>query len=70
MPHATRSTVPNELVSTGSLLPSTFSNSTAGPRSASRRVWISVISSTGETGAWTHQPARALEALDGSRSDS
>ena len=33
--------------------PTTFSNSTAGPFSASRRVWISVISSTGETGALT-----------------
>jgi len=46
MPQATLSTVPNRLTSTGmpNGVPSgpvTFSNSTAGPFSASRRVWIS-----------------------------
>ena len=55
MPQATRSTVPNRLTSTGmsERVPSartTFSNSTAGPFSASSRVWISVISRCGETG--------------------
>ena len=58
MPQATRSTVPNRLTSTGmsERVPSgrtTCSNSTAGPFSASRRVWISVISRCGETGAET-----------------
>ena len=58
MPQATRSTVPNRLTSTGisERVPSalmTFSNSTAGPFSASRRVWISVISSTVDTGSFT-----------------
>ncbi len=58
MPQATRSTVPKRLTSTGmsERVPSartTFSNSTAGPFSASRRVWISVISRCGETGALT-----------------
>ena len=57
MPQATRSTVPNRLVSTGIEKPSTFSNSTAGPLSASSRVWISVISSTGETGSRTRTRA-------------
>ena len=52
IPQATRSTVPNRLTSTGMpyAAPSsrlTFSNSTAGPPSASSRVWISVISRTG-----------------------
>ncbi len=65
MPQATRSTVPNRLASSGSALPSTCSNRTAGPRSARRRVWISVISRTGET--WrphANQPAGTLETLD------
>ena len=40
----------------------TFSNSTAGPPSASRRVWISVISSTGLTAAPTRAEAVAAFA--------
>src|SRR6266404_2690821 len=56
MPQATRSTVPKRLTSTGmsERVPSartTFSNSTAGPFSASSLVWISVISRCGDTGA-------------------
>ena len=42
----------------------TFSNSTAGPPSASSRVWISVISRTGETGAATRTSRPALEPVD------
>jgi hypothetical protein len=44
--------------------PTTFSNRTAGPPSASSRVWISVISSTGETGAATRtrRPSRSSRA--------
>ena len=57
-PMATRLTVPNRLTSTGMSLgaPSAlmgFSKITAGPPSAIRRVWISVISSTVETGSFT-----------------
>jgi hypothetical protein len=70
IPAATRSTVPNRLTSTGiaALVPSvdvTFSNSTAGPCSASRRVWISVISSTVETGCDTRtsRPVRSSVAM-------
>ena len=62
MPQATRSTVPNRLASTGMLLPSTFSNSTAGPCSASSRVWISVISRCRETGALTRTRRPALSS--------
>ena len=70
MPQATRSTVPNRLTSTGmpKALPSsrtTFSNSTAGPCSAISRVWISVISRTGETGSETRasRPSRSSRAM-------
>ena len=65
IPQATRSTVPNRLTSTGISEPTTFSNSTAGPCSASSRVWISVISSTGETGAFTRtrRPACSRRAM-------
>jgi hypothetical protein len=57
-PMATRLTVPNRLARAGmgERVPSgriTFSNSTAGPPVASRRVWISVISSTVDTGSVT-----------------
>ncbi len=57
-PMATRFTVPNKFTSTGmdEGLPSAstgFSNSTAGPPSASSRVWISVISRKVETGSRT-----------------
>ena len=70
MPHATRSTVPKRLTSTGMSKrvpssPTTFSNSTAGPSSAMSRVWISVISKWGETGACDPaQAARAFQAGD------
>ncbi len=55
-PMATRFTVPKRLTRTGigEIDPSAitgFSKSTAGPFSASRRVWISVISRTVETGS-------------------
>ena len=57
-PMATRFTVPNRLARQGMglIVPSGmtgFSNSTAGPPFLSRRVWISVISSTVETGSDT-----------------
>ena len=75
MPQATRSTVPKRLTSTGISwrVPSsatTFSKSTAGPRSAISRVWISVISRLGETGACTRlsRPAPSRRAMK-SRSD-
>ena len=70
MPQATRSTVPKRLTSTGmsERVPSartTFSNSTAGPCSANSRVWISVISRCGETGAaHAHQPAALFQPGD------
>ncbi len=74
MPQATRSTVPNKLTSTGIvLLPpfsrTTFSNSTAGPASARSRVWISVISRKGETGAATRfsRPAVSSRAMKSRR---
>ncbi len=69
MPQATRSTVPNRLVSTGMVLPATFSNSTAGPRSASSLVWISVISSRGETSAptRTRRPAFSSRSMKSRR---
>jgi len=74
-PIATRFTVPNRLASTGigETLPSAltgFSNSTAGPPSATRRVPISVISSTVETGSLmrTSSPACSSRAMK-SRSD-
>jgi hypothetical protein len=57
-PMATRFTVPNRLARQGMglIVPSGmtgFSNSTAGPPFLSSRVWISVISSTVETGSDT-----------------
>ena len=67
-PMATRLTVPNRLTSTGMSLgvPSAlmgFSKITAGPPSAIRRVWISVISSTVETGSLhPHQFAVLFQA--------
>ena len=75
MPQATRSTLPKRLTSTGmsKRLPSspvTFSKSTAGPCSAISRVWISVISRSGETGTCTRlsRPAPSRRAMK-SRSD-
>ena len=73
MPQATRSTVPNRLTSTGMRRrrrrATTFSNSTAGPPSASSRVWISVISRNGETGAATRtsRPAASSRAMKSRR---
>ena len=74
-PMATRLTVPNRLTRQGmdERSPSariTFSNSTAGPPACSRRRWISVISSTVETGALTrtNSPAASSLAMN-SRSD-
>ncbi len=74
-PRATRSTVPNRLArhGMGDRVPSgisAFSNSTAGPPVASSRVWISVISSTVETGSVTRtrSPAASSRATN-SRSD-
>jgi hypothetical protein len=74
-PMATRLTVPNRLarqgMGEGSPLASTgFSNSTAGPPVASSRVWISVISSTVETGSDTRtsSPAASSTAMN-SRND-
>ena len=57
-PIATRFTVPNRLARQGMglIVPSGitgFSNSTAGPPFRSSRVWISVISSTVDTGSDT-----------------
>ena len=70
MPQATRSTVPNRLTRTGISegWPSArrgFSNSTAGPPSANSRVWISVISSTVETGSETRtsRPSTSRRAM-------
>ena len=68
MPQATRSTVPNRLTSTGiGIAPGVsrtiFSNKTAGPPSASSRVWISVISRNGETGAATRLSRPAVSSL-------
>ena len=51
MPKATRLGVPNRLPSTGMSKPVGFSNSSAGPPLRRVRSQISVISSTGETGA-------------------
>jgi hypothetical protein len=69
MPQATRSTVPKRLTSTGMEWPTTFSNRTAGPPSARSRVWISVISSTGETGAATRtrRPSRSSREMKSRR---
>ncbi len=69
MPQATRSTVPKRLTRTFMSQrrdPSrTFSNRTAGPSSARSRVWISVISRTGETGSRTRvrRPADSSRAM-------
>ena len=49
-------------VGSAAAAPTTFSNSTAGPPSASRRVWISVISRTGETGALTRTRSPAASS--------
>ncbi len=67
-PIATRFTVPNRFTSTGMSLgmPSAFtgrSKITAGPPSAIRRVWISVISSTVETGSRTRTNSPAASSL-------
>ena len=69
-PIATRFTVPNRLTITGMSLeaPSALrglSKITAGPPWAIRRVWISVISSTVETGCVTrtNSPARSRRAM-------
>jgi hypothetical protein len=74
-PMATRLTVPNRLARQGMgegspLARIGFSNSTAGPPVASRRVWISVISSTVETGSDTRtsSPAASRTAMN-SRND-
>ena len=66
-PMATRFTVPNRLTSTGMSdgVPSAFtgrSNSTAGPPFRSSRVWISVISSTVETGSDTRTSSPAASS--------
>src|SRR6266536_887856 len=64
----------NRLTSTGigSAPPpsrTTFSNSTAGPASARRRVWISVISRNGDTGALTRvsRPLASSRAMKSRR---
>src|SRR5512139_2738303 len=51
MPSATRRGVPNRLANTGILLPTTFSNSNAGPCARNTRSQISVISRCVDTGA-------------------
>ncbi len=70
IPAATRATVPNRLVRTGieyvvPLGATGFSNSTAGPRSASKRVCISVISSAVLTGSEmrTSWPSRSRQSI-------
>ena len=72
---ATRLTVPNRLASAGIGLidPSGmtgFSNRTAGPPFLRRRVWISVISSTVETGSVTrtNSPAASSTVMNSRRS--
>ena len=67
-PSATRFTVPNRLArhGIGEIVPSGmigFSNSTAGPPVASRRVQISVISSTVETGSVTRTSSPSVSSL-------
>ena len=67
-PMATRLTVPNRLTRHGmdERSPSartTFSNSTAGPPLASSRRWISVISSTLDTGSVTRTSSPAASSL-------
>ena len=68
-PMATRLTVPNRLTSTGmgerrAVGPIGFSNSTAGPPSASSRVWISVISRRRHRLGDPHQPPARFEPGD------
>ncbi len=67
-PMATRFTVPNRLARTGmgDGVPSAlrgFSKMTAGPPSASRRVWISVISRTVDTGSRTRTSSPSASSL-------